>query len=54
MASQDTNFDRAAPKAHRKLPSELNILLVLVGIALTFEILAGSSKDKHSLGTLAV
>ena len=34
MATQDTNFERAAPKAHRKMPPEVNILLVLVGIAL--------------------
>ena len=36
MATQDTNFERAAPKAHRKMPAEVNILLVLVGIALMF------------------
>jgi len=52
MASQDTNFDRAAPKAHRKLPSELNILLVLVGIALTFEILGWIFQGQTFLGNL--
>ena len=38
MSSQDITA-RAAPRAHRKLPAEVNILLVLIGIALVFEIL---------------
>ena len=33
MATQAISGERAAPKAHRKLPSEINILLVLIGIA---------------------
>ena len=38
MSSQDITA-RAAPRAQRRLPTEVNILLVLIGIALVFEIL---------------
>ncbi|MDP5307852.1 ABC transporter permease [Paracoccus spongiarum] len=52
MAAQDTNFERAAPKAHRRLPAELNILLVLVGIALVFEILGWIFQGQTFLGNV--
>ncbi|MER5173455.1 ABC transporter permease [Thioclava kandeliae] len=39
MATQDVNMEDARGTAHRKLPQEVNILLVLVGIAIVFEIL---------------
>lgn len=52
MAMHDTNFERAAPKAHRKLPAELNILLVLIGIALVFEILGHIFQGQTFLGNV--
>lgn len=52
MAVQNTNFDRAAPKALRKLPPEINILLVLVGIALAFEILGWILQGQTFLGNI--
>ncbi len=52
MATQTLGAERAAPKAHRKLPSELNILLVLVGIALVFEILGWIFQGQSFLGNL--
>ena len=52
MATQDTNFERAAPKAHRKMPPEVNILLVLVGIALVFEILGWIFQGQSFLGNI--
>ena len=38
MSSQDITA-RTAPRTQRRLPTEVNILLVLIGIALVFEIL---------------
>ena len=35
MSSQDITA-RAAPRTQRRLPTEVNILLVLIGIALVF------------------
>ena len=52
MATQDTNFERAAPKAHRKMPPEVNILLVLVGIALVFEVLGWIFQGQSFLGNI--
>lgn len=52
MATQNMNFDRAAPKALRKLPPEINILLVLVGIALVFEILGWILQGQTFLGNI--
>ena len=52
MASQDANFERAAPKAHRKMPAEVNILLVLVGIALIFEVLGWIFQGQSFLGNI--
>lgn len=51
MATQ-TFDERAAPKAPRKLPSEINILLVLVGIALVFEILGWIFQGQTFLGNI--
>ena len=50
MTSQDANFERAAPKAHRKMPAEVNILLVLLGIALVFEVLGWIFQGQSFLG----
>ncbi|KGJ06460.1 inositol transport system permease protein [Paracoccus halophilus] len=52
MATQDTNIERPAARAHRKLPPELNILLVLVGIALVFEILGWIFQGQSFLGNV--
>ena len=52
MATQDTNFERASPKAHRKMPPEVNILLVLVGIALVFEVLGWIFQGQSFLGNI--
>ncbi|MBP6678736.1 MAG: ABC transporter permease [Paracoccus sp.] len=52
MTSQDANFERAAPKAHRKMPAEVNILLVLLGIALVFEVLGWIFQGQSFLGNI--
>ena len=52
MTTQDTNFERAAPKAHRKMPAEVNILLVLLGIALVFEVLGWIFQGQSFLGNI--
>lgn len=52
MATQAIGAERAAPKAHRKLPSEINILLVLIGIALVFEILGWIFQGQTFLGNI--
>jgi inositol transport system permease protein len=52
MATQTLGAERPAPRAHRKLPSEINILLVLVGIALVFEILGWIFQGQSFLGNL--
>lgn len=52
MATQAIGGERAAPKAHRKLPSEINILLVLIGIALIFEILGWIFQGQTFLGNI--
>jgi inositol transport system permease protein len=52
MATQTLGAERPAPRAHRKLPSEINILLVLVGIALVFEILGWIFQGQTFLGNV--
>lgn len=52
MTTQDVNIERAAPKSQRKMPPEINILLVLVGIALTFEILGWIFQGQTFLGNI--
>jgi inositol transport system permease protein len=52
MATQAIGAERAAPKTHRKLPSEINILLVLIGIALVFEILGWIFQGQTFLGNI--
>ena len=52
MTSQDANFERAAPKAHRKMPAEVNILLVLLGIAMVFEVLGWIFQGQSFLGNI--
>ena len=52
MATDAISGDRAAPKAHRKMPAEVNILLVLLGIALVFEILGWIFQGQTFLGNI--
>lgn len=52
MATEAIGTERPAPKAHRKLPSEINILLVLIGIALVFEILGWIFQGQTFLGNI--
>ncbi|WP_313617485.1 ABC transporter permease [Agrobacterium sp.] len=45
-----TQSTATAPSAKRRLPSELNILLVLIGISLTFEVLGWIFQGQSFLG----
>ncbi|MFV0358993.1 ABC transporter permease [Tropicimonas sp.] len=53
MTAQGTNVETAIPKAHRKLSPEVNILLVLIGIALVFEILGWIFQGQSFLGNFS-
>jgi inositol transport system permease protein len=52
MVTQVTNIEGRSERAHRKLPPEVNILLVLVGIALVFEILGWIFQGQSFLGNI--
>ena len=52
MTTQDVNLDRLASRPPRRLPAEFNILLVLIGMALVFEILGWIFQGQTFLGNV--